>query len=323
MPTLPSFQLHPIPHPSNFSIQIPSTKSDNLTWVSSCRTFNTSITMTDGPQPKWAWQTSTTPPSIGQTTHSVEQDGYGKHIHPTVRTILIPYTTAFVHGELVWSLWVDIDFSDMDKKPYVIPYWLLQFWIGDDPTENSSLINFNKLNNAAYGITWHSFSLSIYNQATTRKRLLTQSSTTYETIDFETSQNLLLLTDTNQTHKPSVTWPSEFYPPGHKYLGDNLQQGTFYPLLEELSTGHTKTFTFTPELPDHQCSELLEIENTGMHCDKMFPLRQHTVGVQTFDTPITSNTSRTNYISTDIQYSPHSLPHILSEHGHMKFIYRR
>jgi hypothetical protein len=153
-------------------------------------------------QPKRRRQTDTNMPSTGQSTHSVEQDGYGKHIHPTITTTTIPYTTSFVHGEIVRSLWVDIDFSDVDKRPYVIPYQLLQFWIGVDPLENNSMTNFNKLNNAAYNITWHSFHLSIYNWATTRKRLLTQGPTTYET-----SQNLFLLTDTVRTHRPVITWP--------------------------------------------------------------------------------------------------------------------
>jgi hypothetical protein len=37
--------------------------------------------------------------------------------------------------------------------------------------------------------------------------------TTYETIDFETSQNLLVLTDVNNTNTPSIVWPKEFVQP--------------------------------------------------------------------------------------------------------------
>jgi hypothetical protein len=82
--------------------------------------------MSEEPRKKKPRDTSS-PTTIGQTTHSVEQDGYGKNIHPTTTSIPIPYSTSFVHGEIVRSIWVDIDFPDMDKKPYIIPYQLLQF----------------------------------------------------------------------------------------------------------------------------------------------------------------------------------------------------
>jgi hypothetical protein len=66
------------------------------------------------------------------------------------------------------------------------------------------------------------------------------------------------------THEPSVTWPSEFQPPGHVYKGSDLQRGSFLCKLEELATGTTKHFYFTPEeLPVHQVWNLIEIENTG------------------------------------------------------------
>jgi hypothetical protein len=130
----------------------------------------------------------------------VEQDGYGKHITPTTSTI--PIQTTSVHGQIKRSFWINLSFCDSGPCGFVIPYHLLQFWTGMNPNENNTLRIFNTLVNAAYGITWHNFDLSIYNQATTRKRLLTQGSTTYETIDFETSQNLMIFTDVNNTHAP-------------------------------------------------------------------------------------------------------------------------
>jgi hypothetical protein len=140
------------------------------------------------------------PTAIGQTTHNVEQDGYGKHMYPTTSTVSIPIKTTHVHGEIKRSLWINLSFCDTDICGFTLPYHMLQFWIGLDPQENNTLATFNNITPSAYGITWHDFCLNIYNQATTRKRLLTQGSTTYETIDFETSQNLMILTDVNNTH---------------------------------------------------------------------------------------------------------------------------
>jgi hypothetical protein len=128
----------------------------------------------------------------------------------------------------------------------MLPYHMLQFWTGLSEKENNTLLTFNTLSAAAYGVTWHDFSLSIYNQATTRKRLPTLGSTTYETIDFETSQNLMILTDVNNTHSP--TWPSDFQPPGHKNTFQDLQDGPNYFKTEELATGH-KTLYFLPRTP--------------------------------------------------------------------------
>jgi hypothetical protein len=267
--------------------------------------------------------------SIGQTTHNVEQDGYGKHMHDTISTIPIPIQTTHVHGEIKRSAWLNLSFCDSTCTGYAIPYHLPQFWLGLSETENNTLQIFNTILQTAYGITWHNFNLSIYNQATTRKRLLTQGSTTYETIDFETSQNLMILTDVNNSHNPNVIWPSEYQPPGHRLTGLDLQSGTNYCKIEELATGHTKEFKFTPEhLPAHHVWELIKIENTGMNAAKMFPARQHTTGFQSFDTPMV-NTSATTFTSMHLQYHPQPMPfivldapHILSEAGNMKFIYR-
>jgi hypothetical protein len=266
---------------------------------------------------------------VGQTTHNVEQDGYGKHMHPTTSTIPIPIKTSHVHGELKRSMWLNLQFCDTDVCGYFMPYHLLQFWTGLDPQENNTLQTFNNLIPSSYGITWHEFQLNIYNQATTRKRLLTQGSTTYETIDFETSQNLMILTDINNTHQPSVLWPDEYMPPGHKNTTDNLQLGTNYCKIEELATGHTKTFHFTPErLPSSHVWEPTFIDKSGDHANKLFPARQHTTGVQAQDIPLIA-TSTTSFTSMHIQWQPSSLPFIqlespkiLSENGNMKFIYR-
>ncbi|PNF30091.1 hypothetical protein B7P43_G03138 [Cryptotermes secundus] len=188
---------------------------------------------------------------------------------------------------------------------------------------------FNILSNAAYGITWHEFNLSIYNQATTRKRLLTQGSTTYETIDFETSQNLMILTDINNSHTPSILWPDDFMPPGAKFRTADLQAGTYFCKTEELATGHTKTFSFTPEkLPSSYVWELIHIDKSGTHADKMFPARQHTNSFQSNDIPLIA-ASKSGFTSMHIQWKPQPMPlivldspHILSENGNMKFIYR-
>jgi hypothetical protein len=118
-------------------------------------------------------------------------------------------------------------------------------------------------------------------------------------------------------------------PPGHKNTTQNLQQGTNYCKIEELATGHTKTFHFTPEhLPSHHVWELIHIDKSEAHADKMFPARQHTTGYQSNDIPLVA-TSTNNFTSMHIQWQPSSLPFIqleppkiLSETGVMKFIYR-
>jgi hypothetical protein len=151
-------------------------------------------------QPKNRYKSSSTA-IVGQTTHNVEQDGYGTHMQPT-STIPIPIKTTHVHGEIKRSIWLNISFCDAGNCGYHLPYQLLQFWTGLSDKENNTILTFNTLAAAAYGITWHDFSLSLYNQAT-RKRLLTQGSTTYETIDLETSQNLMILTSTTRIPQAS------------------------------------------------------------------------------------------------------------------------
>jgi hypothetical protein len=65
-----------------------------------------------------------------------------------------------------------------------------------------------------------------------------------------------------------------------------------------------------------------------MHASKMFPARQHTSSYQIFDSPLTATTTG-NFSSVHIQWQPQPLPaiildspHIQSETGNMKFIYR-
>jgi hypothetical protein len=95
--------------------------------------------------------------AVGQTTHQVEQDGYGKHMSPTTSTVPIPIKTTHVHGEIKRSLWYNISFCDVGTCGYVLPYHLLQFWVGLDPQENNTINTFNILSQAAYGVTWHHF----------------------------------------------------------------------------------------------------------------------------------------------------------------------
>jgi hypothetical protein len=137
------------------------------------------------------------------------------------------------------------------------------------------------------------------------------------------------MTDTNKTHQPSLVWPHEYSPPGHLRKDVDLQSQTFLCQLEELATGNSKHFHITPEeLPEHQIWELIDIENTSLHAQKMFPARQHTNNLQLNDTPLTNSTLR-GFTSLDMKYKPRSLPlialdapHIASESGYMKFIYQ-
>jgi hypothetical protein len=214
----------------------------------------------DEPSSKRIRQASN-PISHGQTTMNI-QDGYGKHIQQTISKIPHHMTTSFVHGTIERSVWITIDFSNNMTSPFLVPYQLMHFWMGMDKNFNNSIRNFNKLNNCCYGVSWHNFQLEIFNQATTRKRLLVQGGTTYETIDFESSQNLLILTNTNKTHQPTMIWPNEYNPPGHQLKDTDLQSGSYQCTTEELAPGHSKHFTFTPEsLPEHQCWDIINVDN--------------------------------------------------------------
>jgi hypothetical protein len=246
---------------------------------------------------------------MGQTTHGKDNNGYGDYISPTTKTMPFIYNHSTFTSEIIRSIWVDIDFSNMNGKPYCMPYQLLHFWLGTSNTNSNTVRILNHIMRISYGISWHSFSLKIYNQATSKKRLLTQGTTSYETIDFETSQNLLIMQDLNDTHNPTIQYPEEFQPPGHTYIGDEWQSNPFLPSIEELSTGHIKTFTFYPEeLPPNQVWARTEISDLGTYAADMFPARQHTTGQKTNDTPLTTTTNKTYYVNTNYQSQHHSLP---------------
>jgi hypothetical protein len=205
----------------------------------------------------------------------------------------------------------------------------MYFWLGLQINNNNTKQIYNTISTCSYGVTWHSFDLTIYNQATTRKRLLTQRSTTTETIDFETSQNLMILTDVNQTHKNDITYPHDYVPPGIKNTSFDLQSSAYFCKTEELSTGHTKTFSFTPEsLPPNYVWEILPINTLIENTQAMFPARQHTTAAQDFDKPLINQLGR-SFAASYLHSQPHPLPHIelhcphiTSETGYMKFIYR-
>lgn len=148
-------------------------------------------------------------------------------------------------GKITRSFWINLDFSNNETKPFVLPYQSLLWWIGDKPNINHSVKNFSKLCEIALGVHFEYFKMNITNQSTTRKRLLTQGSTSYITHDFGGSQNLMIYYDTHNDHifemeKDNLTSIS--------YTANtNLQKegsGNDNPyLLQELATGHTKTGT--------------------------------------------------------------------------------
>jgi hypothetical protein len=66
----------------------------------------------------------------------------------------------------------------------------MYFWTGNNPQYNNAFMNYSTIQPQAIGKIYHGFTLRLTSQSTTRKRLLTQGSTTTITHDFETSQNL-------------------------------------------------------------------------------------------------------------------------------------
>lgn len=82
----------------------------------------------------------------------------------------------------------------MKKKPFIVPYTYFHFWTGVDfKNTNNSTANYQHCIPQAIGAQYHKFKLTITNQATTRKRLLTQGTTNTVTHDSETSQSLLII----------------------------------------------------------------------------------------------------------------------------------
>jgi hypothetical protein len=80
--------------------------------------------------------------------------------------------------------------------------------------------------------------------------------------------------------------------------------------------------------PEYQCWDIINVDNIGQDYNLMFPARQHTTTLQSYDLPITT-TDKNTYQTSFINLHPHSLPaifidqpHIASESGYMKFIYR-
>jgi hypothetical protein len=50
-----------------------------------------------------------------QTTHNVEQDGYGQNIAPTTSVHISAWPTT-VSGKIIRTTWCDLDFSKGDEK---------------------------------------------------------------------------------------------------------------------------------------------------------------------------------------------------------------
>jgi hypothetical protein len=123
----------------------------------------------DGPVKK-NQKTSSSITNVGQTTHSVEQDGYGTNIHPTTSVHISAWPTR-VTGKLYRTMWCDLDFSSKDEKmPIYVPYTNFHFWTGDKFAEtNNSLTNYMNCFPSAVGAIYHRFKFTITNQATTRK----------------------------------------------------------------------------------------------------------------------------------------------------------
>jgi hypothetical protein len=280
--------------------------------------------------PKKKSKTSTSTNLAAQTTHNVEQDGYGKHMHPTTSIHLTSWPTT-VSGKIIRTTWCDLDFSKGDeKKPYMVPYTFFHFWTGTDvKSSNNSIINYQTCIPLAIGAQYHSFKLTITNQATTRKRLLTQGTTNTITHDFETSQNLLIFWDNIRTRNVDVNIYDVINPPWFKGP-DDIQAGDCPWSLEELATGHTKTITFMPSNPPPpNFFEPINLSNTSTHLGKLIPGCQRSAQMS-FDTPINQDKylSTYNYRHTSIEHTTNrpalflDQPHILAESGIMKFIYR-
>jgi hypothetical protein len=283
----------------------------------------------DGPQKK-KQKTDTSITSVAQSTHNVEQDGYGKNMHPTTSVHISAWPTT-VNGKLIRTTWCDLDFSSSDeKKPIYVPYSAFHFWTGPDfKTSNNSLTNYMNCHPAAVGAKYHRFKFTITNQATTRKRLLTQGTTNTITHDFETSQNLLLIWDNIRTRHIDVSNDEITKPPWVKGP-DDMQSGDCPWKIEELATGHTKTIVFTPDHPPHpNFFEPISLDTTSPHAGKLIPGRQRT-STLSYDTCINQEKFIASFDYKHTSIEPRcnrpafflDQPHILAESGIMKFIYR-
>jgi hypothetical protein len=183
---------------------------------------------------------------------------------------------------------------------------------------------------SAVGAIYHRFKFTITNQATTRKRLLTQGTTNTVTHDFETTQNLLIIWDNIRTRTMEVDNTEITTPPWAKGT-DDLQAGDCPWKIEELATGHTKTITFTPHGPQHSnFFEPISLDITSPHAGKLIPGRQRSDKLA-YDLQVNQDKFiqafdfKYAYIEKKTTNRPALFldqPHILAESGIMKFIYR-
>jgi hypothetical protein len=71
--------------------------------------------MLDDQPAKRKQKTDTSITTTGQSTHNVEQDGYGTNISPTTTVHISAWPTT-VNGKLYRTMWCDLDFSKKDEK---------------------------------------------------------------------------------------------------------------------------------------------------------------------------------------------------------------
>lgn len=198
---------------------------------------------------------------MGQTTHNVEEDGYGSGMLPMHPQNILPVLYGQASGTITRSEWTTWTFDS--KYPKIVPYLHLPFWLGIG-TQNNTQTFFNNVMAVSRGVTWHKFTMELYLQAVTRERLLVQGATSYKTYDFETSQNLQLNWVNNYDMR--VTFKD-------KELNNTLHQSTNIDLqdnldppyhIEELATGHKKTITWTmPQTPPGKAYKPITIQQAG------------------------------------------------------------
>lgn len=275
-------------------------------------------------------QADTTINATGQTTHNVEQDGFGKDMHATIP--FIPHIKSdSYHGIIQVTEWGTSDFSDMDTQPYLMNLTAMSFWFGTNPDFNNQIKLYQSLLPQCIGMLYHKFELQLTNQAVTRKRLLTQGTTSTVTHDFETSQNLIITYDNSQERSMDIAGNIiEYFIP----FKTNLQQDTAdNPFIyEELATGHTKTFTIYPPSPGPNkiwTKHTINEAGQGYEVNTKIPGRSNTISntnsqVLTNQMMAPSNIYLTNYNTEPYGYPTVFLdqPHIKAETGIMKFIYR-
>lgn len=126
--------------------------------------------------------------------NSVE-DGYGRRITPMhINNILSGPSTKSVTFSLKRQEMVTLDFATDQTKHILLPYQILHWYMGTTADNNLNLQTFNKLIECSWGMDIHGADICIEVFAVTRERLLQGGSTNYKTYDFETSQNLYLIT---------------------------------------------------------------------------------------------------------------------------------